>query len=103
MTEGFFALSRVGPGFLNTTGWWSCSCESPAPPQNHPQLGDHHCAAPGSFARTGLPVVVAPDAIMPNVFVRFLLTRFNVSACQLEQVNMRKRRMSLGKLYDALS
>ncbi len=59
---------------------------------------------PGSFnPRTEIRVVVAPNAITPNVFLRFLLTRFDTSAREIEKVDMRDGRMTLGELYDALT
>lgn len=58
----------------------------------------------GSFnAKTEIRVVVAPDAITPNVFLRFLLTRFDRSATEIEKVDMREGRLTLGELYAALS
>lgn len=59
---------------------------------------------PGSYnPRTEIRVVVAPNAITPAVFMRFLETRFDASHRKIEQVDMREGRMSLGELYDALT
>lgn len=59
---------------------------------------------PGSYKpRTEIRVMVAPDAITPAVFMRFLETRFDASARKIEQVDMREGRMTLGELYDALT
>ncbi|MBB3713004.1 hypothetical protein FHS00_002605 [Limimaricola variabilis] len=58
----------------------------------------------GSFnAKTEIHVVVAPDAITPAVFMRFPEIRFAASAREIERVDMREGRMSLGELYDALT
>ena len=59
---------------------------------------------PGSFnAKTEIRVVVAPNAITPNAFMRFLLTRFDTTAREIEKVDMRDGRMTLGELYAALT
>jgi len=58
----------------------------------------------GSFnAKTEIRVVVAPDALTPAVFMRFLETSFAASAREIERVDMSEGRMSLGELYDTLT
>lgn len=58
----------------------------------------------GSFnEKTQIRVVVAPDAITPTVFMRFLETRFAASPRDIEEVDMRDGHMTLGELHAALS
>lgn len=59
---------------------------------------------PGSYDDgTQTRQVVAPSAIVPSAFLRVLTSRLHVSAREIESVDMREGRMSLGELYDALT
>lgn len=59
---------------------------------------------PGSYGDdTQIHEVVAPNAIGPSAFLRVLTSRLHVSAREIEKVDMRDGRMTLGELYGALT